>query len=353
MKKTLLEQIIREELHSVHEQLGAVVPVKPTTPVKPTKPTTTVKPKKKGTVVKTKKVVLPPIDTIFHTGNQVTSFRNWMKQTHQAEWSSKLKNLRPNEPQEADVEMYVKYKTQYAAYLKKYNKIAPDDESIKKAEEAGEIGGSWVTHGITAITWNATVVALTGVGVVTILGYFIKRAIARRKAAQSASADLRSNKSGTGSGKYKGWSDSDKLLGFKGSGITLFMQGNAWKMVDALARNPKVLKAEIDKLKAYNNKQLRSEIIAVTDHIPTEQELNKFRDILNNPKFTTGMIINTRREIIQAYLNNTGKFTATQVIDLMTAKERKKYAQYIRDLETSRKLGARRKRYKPGTTVEW
>ena len=27
MKKTLLEQIIREELHSVHEQLGAVVPV--------------------------------------------------------------------------------------------------------------------------------------------------------------------------------------------------------------------------------------------------------------------------------------------------------------------------------------
>ena len=185
------------------------------------------------------------------------------------------------------------------------------------------------------------------------MGYFIKRAIARRKAAQSASADLRSNKSGTGSGKYKGWSDSDKLLGFKGSGITLFMQGNAWKMVDALARNPKVLKAEIDKLKAYNNKQLRSEIIAVTDHIPTEQELNKFRDILNNPKFTTGMIINTRREIIQAYLNNTGKFTATQVIDLMTAKERKKYAQYIRDLETSRKLGARRKRYKPGTTVEW
>jgi hypothetical protein len=342
MKKELLEQIIREELHNIQEQLGTVTPVKPT-PVKPTVTVKDLKPKP-TTTVKPKKVVLPPTGTIFHTGQQVTDFRNWMKQKHQTEWSSKLKSLPANEPQTADVEMYVKYKKEYAAYLKQYKQTLPDDESVKKAEETDEKGGSWLTHGITAVAAAAIIGGVTGLSIFGVIKFFINQ-VKKRRARQTAQANAGGGKGGTSTTATtdkEGYNRFDRMLGYGSKSISSFMNQNAWKMAESMAKNPKLLKAEIDKITKYTDKQIRAEIIAVTDHIPTQKEINEFRAILNNPQFTTQLIINTRRNIFKAFLDNTPGITATKVIDMMTAKERTKYASYIRKLEAQRNRTASR-----------
>ena len=350
MKNTLLEQIIREELHNIQEQLGTVQP-KTSTPKPTVKTNKAEKPKTKGSVKvavksaldKIKKsqskvnVPLPPTDTIFHTTKEMKDFRNWKKSTHPTEWTSKLKNLDPYSAQTADVEMYVKYKNEYTAYLKKYNKTAPDDQSQKLNPV-----GSPITYGIYAIA----LISIAGTLSSTLLIKGLWNLIARRRNGGSAAA-----KNAKKYGKTY----------VPPTGMRLFLKTSVDQLLDQMAANPNMIKAEIDKIKSKSNNQMRREISELTDKLPTDAELNELRRALNDPHLVTSIIIAQRRNIFSKFLKGTRGITGQKVIDSMTATERKKYASYVRELEARRKrvqqqLKQRaddRRTYKPGETIEW
>jgi hypothetical protein len=280
-KNTYLKNIIREELNLVKEQI-TLDPVTPTpkaggtetTPTPPTPPAPKANP--------------------FKTQSTADAFRNWL---HQSQYEFAVKNGVSKTGSMTDpklIKAYEAKKKEYWAYIK--------DRKEKKSAAGEDNGGNFTFLGFTAEE-----LAIYGLGawISWVVGKNLVRGVIRK------------------------WRKDSKLT-----------TDQAMK----IASNPGKFKEAVNQASKSNPKALKKELQTLNpDEILTDDDVVALQKALGNPRLSVDILIQARRKTIITFQNaiaagklpttSKGKIiTADQLINTLTAAERARYANTIRQL---------------------